>query len=226
MKQLRLMSKERVKYSYGPYNKCDDDEQWIRISEGCPHNCPYCYEPQEYKIFGIPKILRNKVKIMDMNLLVKPEAIQIIKELGLKRVNNKVVYYELVCGIDYRFLTPQIAKYLKKSRFKNIRIAWDWFYKDQIKIKKGLDLLFKVGYKPRDLMIFMICNWKIPYSENMLKLDICKVWGVKVADCYYDNQLSPNIIPINWSDQEIKEYRRKTRKHNQLINFRIDPEVI
>ena len=76
--QLRL-AKPKVNYSYGAYNKFNKEEQWIRITEGCPHNCPYCYEPQKIKIFGIPEIVRNDVKIMDMNLLCKEEALDIIK---------------------------------------------------------------------------------------------------------------------------------------------------
>ena len=226
--QTRLIQKEinlKKPYSYGAYNKFDDKEQWIRITEGCPHNCPYCYEPQEIKIFGIPEIVRNNVKIMDMNLLCKPKALQIIKDFGKKRVNKKVVYYELICGIDYRFLTEEIANELKKNRFVNIRIAWDWFPRDQYAIKDAINKLVKAGYKNNDIMIFMICNWKIPFEMNCKKLDLCKVWNVKVADCYFDGQISPNIIPIYWNDEENKTFRKMVRKHNQLINFKIDPEV-
>ena len=224
MKQLRLQKRDPVKYSYGPYNKYNDKEQWIRITEGCPHNCPYCYEPQEFKVFDIPEIVRNTVKIMDMNLLCKKEALQIINDLGTKRVNGKVVYYECICGIDYRFLTPEIAKALKDSRFKKIRIAWDWGLNHDRKIKTAIKTLIDVGYKKQDLMIFMICNWNIPYKTNCRKLDLCKVWNVKVADCYYDNQISPNIIPIKWTEEQIKKFRKKVRKHNQLVVFGIDPE--
>lgn len=213
-----------VKYSYGAYNKSNDKEQWIRITEGCPHNCPWCYEPQKFKCFGIPEIVRNKVKIMDMNLLAKPKAIWIIKELGEKRVDNKVVYYEMICGIDYRFLTPDMANVLKEARFKKIRIAWDWGIDHQFRIKKGIEKLLKAGYKPKEIMIFMICNWKIPFEHNCRKLDLCKVWNVQVADCWYDNQMSPGIIPIHWSAQDIKTFRKRCRKHNQLVNFGVDPE--
>ena len=212
-------------YSYGAYNKFDDQEQWIRITEGCPHNCPYCYEPKEFKVFQIPEIIRNKVKIIDMNLLCKPESLKILKELSEKKVNNKVVYYDLTCGIDYRFLTQDLADALKKCRVKKIRIAWDWLFKDQYKIKDAIKLLLKAGYKPINIQIFIICNWKIPYSECVQKLDLLKVWNVQVADCYFDNQLSPNIKPLNWNKDEIKYFRKRCRKHNQLILFRIDPEV-
>ena len=112
MIQQSTLAKPTVKYSLGPYNKSDEDEQWIRITEGCPNNCPYCYEPTEFKVFDIPEIIRNDVKVMDMNLLAKPEAQGIIKELGKKRVNKKVVHYELICGIDYRFMSQDTANLL------------------------------------------------------------------------------------------------------------------
>jgi len=222
--QTRLGEQE-VKYSFGSYNKFDDKEQWIRLTEGCPNNCPYCFEPQEFKIFDTPEIVRNDVKIMDMNLLAKPEAVSILRALPDK-VNGKVIYYEMVCGIDYRYLTQEIADILKAKRFRKIRMAWDWFYKDQFKIYNAIKMLDKSGYRRNNIMIFMICNWKIPYLECVNKLDLCKVWNVQVSDCYFNNQTFPNVQPVFWTFNECKKFRRKCRKHNQLINFKIDPEEI
>lgn len=214
-------------YSKGEYNKFDDSEQWIRLSEGCPNKCPFCresYENPDPKVYPIPEIVRNEVKILDMNLLSHPEALEIIRELGSKKVNDKVVRYELLCGVDYRFLTPEIALALKKARFYNLRIAWDFSFSLQKKIVDIIKILLKVGYSNRDIMIFMICNWKIPYDENLRKVDLCKIWNVAVADCYFDNQISPNIKPIYWSEDQIKSFRKICRKHNQMITFRIDPQ--
>ena len=59
-------------YNYGPYNKFNDVEQWVRISEGCPHNCPFCYEPKEYKIF------------MDWGHSVYTDALKLAFEAGVK----------------------------------------------------------------------------------------------------------------------------------------------
>lgn len=212
-------------YSYGAYNKWDDNEQWIRITEGCPHGCPFCYEPKEAKVFGIPEIIRNTVKIMDMNLLCKPEALTIIKELGTLKPNGKVVKYELVCGIDYRFLSREIAAALKENRFERIRIAWDWAYADQFRIKTAISKLLKAGYRSKDIMIFMICNWRVPFKECCQKLNLCKYWNVKVADCYYDGQVMPHVIPVFWTEDEIETFRHEVRKHNQLVNFHCDPEL-
>ena len=214
-------------YSKGAYNKFDNEEQWIRISEGCPNKCPYCresFENPKNKIYPIPEIVRNRVKIMDMNLLCKSECLEIIRELGQKKVNKRIVYYELICGIDYRFLTQEIADALKENHFKNIRLAWDWGFNLQKDIKGAVGMLIRSGYKPNDIMVFMICNWKIPYEECLRKMDLCKIWNVQIADCWFDNQLSPNIKPIYWTAEQIKDFRHKCRKHNQMVNFKIDPE--
>ena len=212
-------------YSTGPYNKMNDAEQWIRISQGCPNHCSFCYEPPEQKLFQTPRIERNKVKIMDMNLLSQTNAFFIIQQLGEIKVDNKVVYYELVCGIDHRFLSSPLAEALKKSRFQKIRLAWDFGYQNQFRIRKALKLLTAVGYRPKDLTVFMICNWRIPYEECLQKLYLCAIWSVKVADCYFDGQVSPDIEPIGWTVEQIKDFRRRVRKHNQLVNFGIDPEL-
>jgi len=220
----------RKPYAKGSYNKFNDTEQWIRLSDGCPNNCQYCRETIENGAdpiyYATPRIIRNKVKILDMNLIYKPRALELINSLGNAKVNNKVVYYELICGIDFRYLTQEIANALKNNRFKNIRLAWDYgFLAQQKKMKKAINILLKASYKPRDITIFMICNWKTPYRDNCRKLDLCKVWNVKVADCYFDNQISPNIKAIFWTPEHIKKFRASVRKHNQLVNFKIDPEV-
>lgn len=225
------LSKPTVKYSYGPYNKIKVEngikKQWIRITEGCPHNCPWCYEPTEQKVFGIPEIECNDVGIMDMNLLCKKEALQILKNLPVN--NGKKIEYEFLCGIDFRFLTKDIAEEMKKHHFKRVRLAWDRFYKDQLKIKDALKILYDVGYKPVDLILFMICNHElISYEENMKKLDLCKVWNVKVADCYYDNQINifKKFVPIGWTTEQARDFRKRVRTHNRLVNFKMDPKII
>jgi len=216
-----------VEYSKGPQNIITPDYQVIRLSEGCPHKCPWCREHVEigdnWKIFDMPEIVRRDVRITDMNLLAKPEALEIINQFQDIRVDNRVVKPWLVCGIDYRFLTPEIAQALKDNRFVKIHLAWDWRYSDQKKIKKAVDCLKKVGY--RKISIFMVCNHPaVSYKENVKKLNLCKYWNVQVADCYFDNQISPNIEPIGWDLLDIKRFRKDVRRHNIITNFGIDVE--
>ena len=216
-------------YARGSYNKYDDKEQWIRLSEGCPNNCEFCRETKECGTqpiyLEIPQIVRNQVKIMDMNLVYKPECLKIIDFLGGQKVNNKVVHYELICGIDYRYMLQEKANALHNARFHNIRFAWDHELTEQMRIKDCLNMLKKAGYINKEISCFMICNWKIPYTDCLIKLDLCKIWGIKVNDSWFDNQLSPNIKPIYWTVEQIKDFRHRCRKHNQMVLFGIDPEL-
>lgn len=226
--QSRLINKPKlINYSYGPYNAIKGSKQWIRLTEGCIWDCPWCYEPREFKIFDIPEIKTNDVGIIDMNFLCKKEALNILRNLPVN--NGKKIEYEFVCGIDYRFLTKEIAVELKRHHFKRLRIAWDWFYKDQLKIKDALKILHDVGYKSKEIMIFMICNHpSISFDENCKKLFLCNVWNVLVADCYYDNQtkIHKKFIPIGWTTNEAYTFREMVRTHNRLVLFGMVPKII
>ena len=225
--QLRLIKKKKpilgVTYGKPQYNRVVGYTQRIETHRGCRWQHPYCYEPKEMIDFPIPEIKRNKVQILDMNFLFRENRLETIKDLGKRRVNGKLVYYECVCGFDFRLLTLEIAKALKKARFVKPRLAWDGSFADQYKIKDAINMLKKAGYKPNDIMLFMIVNWAIPRSECERKLDLMKVWNVKVCDCCYDGGYA-HCTPDYWTGKDLVEFRAKCRKHNQLVNFGVDPE--
>lgn len=193
--------------------------QRFETSRGCPNYCEYCYEPTKLEVFELPEVTEKRVQILDMNFLWQPNVIDRIKSL-----RKRGTHYELVCGIDYRLLTHEIATELKKSMFIPIRFAWDGGYNDQYKIRDTLKMLLNAGYNKRDISVFMLVNHKISYDECCNKLDLLKVWGVKVADCCFDGGYK-NTTVFKWPKHYIKPFRAKCRKHNQLINFQIDPEV-
>ena len=210
-------------YARGSYSKCDESEQWIRLSEGCPNNCEYCRETRECGTepiyLTVPSINRNKVKIMDMNLMYKDRAVDTIKWLGNCKVDNKVVYYELICGIDWRFMTQEKADALKLNRFVNVRFAWDYELTYQMKIKDCVSMLVKAGYKAKQLVCFMICDWKIPFEECLMKLNLLKVWNVQVSDCWYDNVTQPNYQCNYWTLEQCKLFAAMCDLHNQSVIF-------
>jgi len=215
----------RTTHGKPQYNVVKGDTQRIELHRGCPwadiHD--FCYEPPELIDFPIPELTMNKVQILDMNPLSRENALGMIKELGSKRVNGRVVQYEFICGVDYRFLTQDLAYAMKAARFSRPRIAWDDSFTEQKKIKTAIKILEKAGYKRNEIMLFMIVNWRIPYTECLRKLDLMKVWGVKVCDCCYDGGYE-HAIPEYWIQKEIDDIRLKSRKHNQLVLFEIDPQ--
>jgi hypothetical protein len=226
--QMRLNNETQSPFYGTTYNKPQysavvGNVQRIELHRGCPWHHEYCYEPQINEDFPIPEIVRNTVEILDMNFLVRKDALEVLKQLGEIRVNTKVVEYEFICGLDFRFLTQDIANQLKASRVTRPRLAWDEPFSEQKKIKKAVEMLVKAGYKRNELMLFMIVNWIIPYSECLRKLDLMKVWGVKVCDCCYDGGYSV-AVPVYWTQAEISSIRRISRKHNQLVLFGINPQ--
>lgn len=217
----------KVKYHSEAYNEVRGNQQWIRISDGCPMDCPFCYCPKELKYYGIPKIIRNQVSIIDFNILAQPKIHWILEQLAEQRVNGKKVYYHLKGGLDKNYINEEIAVLIKKARIKKIYLAWNWEYKKEFrKLYDAVKNLVKAGYKKKEINVYIICNWRIPYSECIKKLDVLKIWGVDVFDCYYDNQTFPNVIPLYWTFKELKYFKRKCRKHYHLIKYDgYDPEL-
>ena len=219
---------ERLKYitTYGKpqYNKIKGDIQRIELHRGCPWGHEYCYEPQENIDFPIPQIERNYVQILDMNLLARDNLLESLEQLSTIRVNGKVVHYEAVCGFDFRKLTLEIAKALKKARFRRIRIAWDGPLSDQYKMKDAILLFQKAGFRRQDLMFFMIVNWQVSFEDCLRKLDFLKVWRTKVCDCCFDAGYR-YAVPEFWTAEQIAKIRVLCRAHNLLVNFGIHPDV-
>jgi hypothetical protein len=222
--QTVLMPKVLTTYDKPQINYIHGNVQRIELHRGCPWQHEYCYEPNIDVNFPIPQLTKNHVQIIDMNLLARKDILQVLRGLEIARFKDKVIYYEAICGFDFRFLTQEIAEALKKTRFVRPRLAWDGPLKDQYKLKDALGKLVKAGYKPKETMFFMIVNWKILYEECLQKLDIMKVWNVMVCDCCYDGGYK-YATPLLWKGKELKAFRSKCRKHNQLINFGLDPEV-
>lgn len=226
--QLRLDGRKPffgTTYNKPQYNAVKGSLQRIELHRGCPwaDEHDYCYEPKIHEDFSIPELVKNKVQILDMNFLARKDALEVIKELGSRKVDGRVIQYEMVCGFDFRFLTEEIVNEIKKARFIRPRIAWDGPLSDQYSIKDSIEMFLKAGFKRNDLMIFMIVNWRIPYEECLRKLDLMKVWGVKVCDCCYDGGYK-YAVPEYWTSEEIKSMRVKCRKHNQIVLFGIDPQ--
>ena len=217
---------ESIEYHSEFYNKMNDSEQWIRLSDGCYRSCWNCYCPQEKVYYDIPRIERNKVVILDMNFLYAyPDPLLTIKILGSQKVDNKVVYYDFQCGLDFVLINEPIARALKKGRFgrfnnkrkyaNGLRIAWDRGLNEKDDFIKTIKLLQSVGYK--QIQIFMLVNGKISFNECIKKLLVLKDLKIEIADCWYDNQKRGSVKPIYWTNEECIKFGRFCRQHNVAV---------
>ena len=208
--------------------------QWIEINRGCLRRCPFCYADPNYKTFDLPEITRNAVQIIGEGFLYDPDIKEKIRRLGNARVDGRVVHYGLSQGIDFRLLTKELAELLSKNRFglinnkghwsKGMRIAWDWGAEHEEQIRATIALLEVVGYRRRHISVFVLTNWRISYEVCLYKLEKLREWGVRIDDCTW-NTTKREKTPHLWTKEELVNFRRKARKHNQLILFNgYDPE--
>jgi hypothetical protein len=246
------ISKEAEKYlpDYSLIPKVDYHA--THMMRGCIRRCKFCgtwrLEPKltaktkDEIIRELKEIGKNKVIFYDNNLLANPHVKEILKEFETLRINSKPVIFESQSGFDGRLLKkdPELATLLKKARFQNMRIAWDNSINDAKHIKKQVDLLVKVGYPAKDISIFMIYNFDMPYEDMLKKMGVCKKWGVQIIDCRnrpldldYDGYKphmrkgQPNgeyyiHKQAGWTDKKIRKFRSKVRQHNIWIRYAKD----
>ncbi len=205
-------------------------EQIIKLSEGCPYGCSFCFNGKvNFKEFPIPQIVSNHVILHDDAFLSKKDACSVISHLGSLIYNKKSITYEILQGINKKDLTQDIAHALYQNRFKKIRFAWDGSYsrKNMYKVLDCVKMLTKAGYKKRDLMCFILSNYYVSLPENMCKLDSLKVRNIPVCNCRYrKNYLDPKIYPEHWNKKEIEYFTERCRTHNLLIKYNgYDPEI-
>lgn len=228
------------------------DYHATHMMRGCIRRCSFCgtwrLEPErtnktkeeiinELKIIG-----KNKVIFFDNNILANPGIKGILKEFVGFRVNGRSVIFESQSGFDGRLLEKdsELATLIRKARFQNVRIAWDNGLEDRHSIKKQIDILNKAGYAYKDISVFMIYNFNIPYEKMVEKIANCSEWGVQIADCRYrpldldyDNY-NPHMRhgqpegsyyihkEAEWEDAKIRDFRSRVRKHNIWVRYAKD----
>lgn len=259
---IRLASKYRTKHHIGLHNGAEKllpdysllqgkvSYHVIHAMRGCIRRCKFCgvwkieprmvcKKPQEV-IDEILAVGENKVIFYDNNLLANPHIENILKMLVGLKVNGKPVVFESQSGLDGRLLekSPELARLIEQVRFRNVRVAWDHGLDDARSIKKQLTYLIDVGYLAKDLSVFILYNFDLPYRDILKKIRYCKKWGVQVTDCRYRplDSTSDNYDPRawrigqtaeeyyihrkgSWTDAKIRDVRKRVRRHNIEIRY-------
>ena len=219
--------------------------QVIHSSRGCFRKCSFCGTWKIEKEISYKSSIKNEIQsnllvFYDNNILANPNIESILDELATAKFNKRTVYSECQSGFDGRVLlkNPHLAMKLRLAHFINPRIAWDGPLVHFKTIKKQIEILSQAGYKAKrhdaDIYLFMLFNYLQSYNELCEKLEYCRKWGVLVIDCRFRplNQLFDNYNPRkksqtsedyyihpNWTDSQIRDFRRKVRRQNIAIRL-------
>lgn len=223
------------------YDLINADFQILHTTRGCIRKCGFCgtyiIEPEYTYLKSIKdKITKKKLIFYDNNLLANPYIENILEELIDLKKQRKITSCESQSGFDGRVLEqkPHLAKMLKDAGFHHPKIAWDWGYDQKDKIKREVDLLVGGGYRPVYIGIFVLYNWEISYEEMERKRIAIFEWGCTTMDCRFRplNQTFDNFnmrkqqtnenyyIHPQWTDKQVKEYRRNVRRTNICTLFK------
>jgi len=215
------------------------DYQILHASRGCPRGCEFCgtwiAEPEFIPRQTIKEYIhKKKVVFYDNNLLLNPHIETLLTELAELRQAGQLTWCESQSGFDGRVLLeqPHLAKQIRRAGFRYPRIAWDWRYSNRVKIGKQVQLLLDAGYSAKDIYVFMIYNWKIPFDEMELKRIQCWDWHVQIADCRFRplDQLVDEYRPVvgrdanyfisrdtGWTDARVRQFRKNVREQNICV---------
>lgn len=214
------------------------DYQIVHASRGCSRSCSFCgtwkIEPKNINKKTIKnEIMFRNVVFYDNNFLSNPHIENILAELIELKKKKKILWCESQSGFDGRILLkrPYLAKMIRDAGFRYPRIAWDWQCDDYPKIEKQIELFKEARYRSKDLFIFMLYNWNLPFGTMELKRKKCWQWKVQIADCRFRplNQTfdyfrfgkeQTNLdyfIHQKWTDREVKKFRQNVRRQNICV---------
>ena len=226
------------------YDLVDVDYQIVHGMRGCINKCSFCgiwrIEKKSFKNAQEIKneICSNKLIFYDNNMLVNPYIEEILEMLADVTHNGRIVHSECQSGFDGRVLiqNPHLAEMLKKARFENIRVAWDFSYNRHEEVEEWIKLLEKAGFNRKEIFIFMIYNWDYKFEELEMKRKKCYEWGVQIADCRFRplnqtfDKYNPRMkeqtsedyyISPFWTDKQVRTFRRNVRMQNICIRYNI-----
>ncbi len=221
----------------------DINFQIIHSSRGCKRKCPFCGVRKIENTSSISSIenelIRKNLVFYDNNLLDNPDIEKLLNELIRLREEKKITRCESQSGFDGRILheNPDLAKLLKRANFKDPKIAWDGPFKAYRRREREIEILESGEYKRKEIAVFMLYNHDLDYNELEKKRAKCFEWGVQVSDCRYrpldrfTDGYNPHkrsqepweyYIHPNWSDEEVRQFRRNVRRHNICIRHGMD----
>lgn len=222
----------------------------IHTMRGCHRKCKFCgtyrledefsWDEKQFEEYFI--MVKNRYKNLkkivfyDNNFLRNKHSGKILEKIIQLRNKRKISNCESQSGFDGRLLTPKLANYIKKAGFLYPKLAWDGSISLCDVIKNQIDLLIDAGYKSKEISIFMIYNWDIPFTEMIDKLKCCYDWKVQINDCRFrplDYEKNDGYNPQkisgqpegdyylheNWEDWQVRLFRKFVRKGNIMTRM-------
>lgn len=143
-------------------------------TRGCPHKCPFCVvnrKEGDFRITGDVEILwdgkAKNVVALDNNVLTSPEHF----EHNAYQARTRKITLDYNQGLDFRFLTPEIADILNSYSHPELHFAFD--HPSYISgVDKAITLLQSKGIKR--CTWYVLVGFDTTFQEDLDRLNYLK----------------------------------------------------
>jgi hypothetical protein len=187
---LKTTIPEDAQKAYPDYNLYPNMNYSLGFTtRGCIRKCGFCVVPekegmihrwQHIKEFYNPKF--KDVALLDNNITACKdwffENTDFILEKGLK--------LKLICGMDIRLITEEIAQRLKLIKWisGNFSFAFD-NPQDEKKVLKGIEILQQAGINLRNVSFFVLTGYNTSFSEDIYRCNVLREHGTNAFVMQY-----------------------------------------
>lgn len=186
---------EHIYPDYSLYPNLTKDKAYGFLTRGCCNNCDFCVVSKKEgqcskKVADLSEWWNGQkgIVLLDANLLACREREDLIQQL----IDSNATV-DFTQGLDARFITPIIAKLLKKVKTKSYHFAFD-FMKNENAILQGLKTFVEVVKpKKRQCYVYVLTNYNTTFAEDWYRVEKLREIGLDPDIRIYRKNTAPKI---------------------------------
>lgn len=186
---------EHIYPDYSLYPNLTKDKAYGFLTRGCCNNCDFCIVSKKEgqcskKVADLSEWWNGQkgIVLLDANLLACREREDLIQQL----IDSNATV-DFTQGLDARFITPIIAKLLKKVKTKSYHFAFD-FMKNENAILQGLKTFVEVVKpKKRQCYVYVLTNYNTTFAEDWYRVEKLREIGLDPDIRIYRKNTAPKI---------------------------------
>ncbi|MBU4273878.1 MAG: hypothetical protein KKA28_18765 [Planctomycetes bacterium] len=211
-----------------------DDDRMIKhgstsqvfASRGCPEKCPYCFvrllEPEFEEKRSVKHLVEEnhkKVVFWDNNFFANAHWKDVLGEVA-EMPNIKEIDFSQ--GLDCRRVNEGDVEFLRKSKVKTIRLAYDQG-KVFRPLKRTVGLIKDAGINPSRVMVYVLYNFRDTPESFWARINTLIEWGVAAFPMRYQHKTAEpknNFVSRNWDIDQLQTVEKFKRVLHGAIHSR------
>lgn len=186
---------EHIYPDYSLYPEFTKNKAFGFLTRGCCNNCGFCIVSKKEgmcskKVANLSEFWSGQkyIDILDANLLACKERLELLKQLA-----DSKAWVDFTQGLDARFITEEVACYLKKIKIDTVHFAFD-FMKNEKAIVRGLNI-YRKHFKQNDKdSVYILTNFDTTIEEDLYRVKKVQEVGLLPDIRIYRKETAPRIL--------------------------------